>query len=130
MKLADIRDYTASVVGSIPVYMDKLPDGLSKVVCVYNSKHTHTYKTSIGGHDLKSYEEKYCTWLVHWNASPTDAETAARELFELLRDTKDATINGKTIKFILPIYEPQDVGCDDAGIYEWVIEAVVVSDKN
>ena len=109
--------------------MAKLPDGLTEVICVYHSKHSHAYKTAIGGHDMKSFEEHYCTWLVHWSASPRDTEAAARQLFGLLQDTKDAVVNNKKIQFILPLYEPQDVGCDDAGVYEWVIEAVVVAEK-
>lgn len=35
----------------------------------------------------------------------------------------------KTIKFIQPLYEPQDVGTDDAGICEIVIEMAVIYDK-
>lgn len=129
--LSDIRDFTASVVpiSATPVYMAKLPDGQDETVCVYNSKHSHTYRTAIGGHDLKSYEEKYCTWLIHWNRSPRESEDAARQLFEVLRGITDVEINNKIIQFILPLYELQDIGCDDAGVYEYVIEAVVISKK-
>ena len=35
----------------------------------------------------------------------------------------------ETIKFIQPLYEPQDVGTDDSGIYEMVIEAAVIYEK-
>ena len=41
----------------------------------------------------------------------------------------NTTINNKTIKFIQPLYEPQDVGTDDSGIYEIVIEMAVIFEK-
>ena len=50
-------------------------------------------------------------------------------MFEVLRRVRDAEINKETIKFIQPLYEPQDVGTDDSGIYEMVIEAVVIYKK-
>ena len=129
--LSDIRDFTASVVpvSGTPVYMAKLPDGQDETLCVYHSKHSHAYKTAIGGHDLKSYEETYCTWLIHWNRSPRETENFAKQLFEVLRGITDVEINNKRIQFILPLYELQDIGCDDAGVYEYVIEAVVISKK-
>ena len=40
-----------------------------------------------------------------------------------------ATINNETIKFFQPLYDIQDVGTDDAGIYEMVIEGVVIYEK-
>ena len=69
------------------------------------------------------------TFLVHWNKSPRDTEKATTDMFEVLRRVRDAEINKETIKFIQPLYEPQDVGTDDSGIYEMVIEAVVIYKK-
>ena len=51
------------------------------------------------------------------------------ELFEAIKSTREATINNETIKFMRPLYELQDIGVDDAGIYEMVIEAAVIYDK-
>lgn len=131
MILADIRDYIASLNVTEPqkVYMGKLDAKPDKTVGVYPSKHQHAYKTAIGGGAMESYGTKYVTLLVHWNKSPRDTEKAATTLFEALTVTREAKINNETIKFIQPLYEIQDVGTDDSGIYEMVIEAAFIYDK-
>lgn len=129
MMLSDIRDYIASLGIAEHVYMGKMPDKQDKSIGVYNSKHTHAYKTAIGGPDLESYGTKYVTFLVHWNKSPRDTEKAAMALFEALTEAREETINSETIKFIKPLYGIQDVGTDDANVYEMVIEAAFIYEK-
>ena len=129
MMLSDIRDYIASLGLAEHVYMGKLDTKQEKSIGVYNSRHEHAYKTAIGGPALESYGTKYVTLLVHWNKSPRETETAAVALFEVVRDTEESTVNNETIKFIQPLYELQDVGTDDDGICEMVIEAAVIYAK-
>ena len=129
MMLADVRDYVASLKISDSVYMGKLSDKQEKSIGVYNSKHQHAYSTAIGGPALESYGTKYVTLLVHWNQSPRDTEKAATALFDAVRTAREVTINEAKIKFIQPLYEIQDVGTDDAGIYEMVIEAAIIYEK-
>lgn len=129
MTLADVRDYVESLKLADHVYMGKMPDKQDKSIGVYNSKHQHAYSTAIGGLDLQSYGTKYVTLLVHWTRSPRETEEAAAALFEAVRKAREVTINNATIKFIQPLYEIQDVGTDDAGIYEMVIEAAVIYQK-
>lgn len=131
MTLADIRDYIASlgIADAKKVYMGKLDAKQEKTIGVYNSKHQRTYSTAIGGPSLKSYGTKYVTLLVHWNKSPRETEKTATALFEAVRTAREVTINNKTIKFIQPLYELQDVGTDNSGIYEMVIEAAVIYAK-
>lgn len=129
MTLADVRDYVESLKLADHVYMGKMPDKQDKSIGVYNSKHQYAYSTAIGGPDLQSYGTKYVTLLVHWTRSPRETEEAAAALFEAVRKAREVTINNATIKFIQPLYEIQDVGTDDAGIYEMVIEAAVIYQK-
>ena len=129
MTLADVRDYVESLKLADHVYMGKMPDKQDKSIGVYNSKHQHAYSTAIGGSDLQSYGTKYVTLLVHWTRSPGETEDATTALFEAVRTAREVTINDATIKFIQPLYEIQDVGTDDAGIYEMVIEAAVIYQK-
>ena len=129
MMLADIRDYIASLDIAEHVYMGKLPDKEEQSIGVYNSKHQYPYRTVLGVPSLEGYGEKYATILVHWNKSPRDTEEATTELFEKLRAMRDATINNETIKFFQPLYPIQDVGTDDAGIYEMVIEGAFIFEK-
>ena len=129
MMLSDVRDYIASLGLADHVYMGKLPDKQDKSIGVYNSKHQHVYGTAIGGPSLESYGTKYVTLLVHWNQSPRDTEKAATALFDAVRTAREVTINEAKIKFIQPLYEIQDVGTDDAGIYEMVIEAAIIPER-
>lgn len=119
MTLADVRDYIASLKIADRVYMGKLPDKPEHSIGVYNSKHQYPYKVAIGGKKLESYGTKYITLLVHWDKSPIKTEEIATALFDKVCATRDAKINDATIKFVQPLYEIQDVGTDDAGVYEW-----------
>lgn len=127
MMLEDIRDYITTLGISKTVYMGKLPDKKDESIGVYNSKHQHSYRTALGG--LEGYGEKYVTLLVHWNKSPRDTEKAAIELFEKLKATRDVRTNNGTINFFQPLYDIQDVGTDDAGVCEMVIEGVFIFRK-
>ena len=130
MKLSSVRDYIASLGIAECVYQGKMPDKQDRLVGGYNSKHEHEFKTAIGGLALESYGLKYVTLLVHWNKSPRDTEEAAQSLFLALQRAHNVTVNNETIKFIqLLVNEPVDVGTDDAGIFEMVIEAAVVYQK-
>lgn len=129
MMLSDVRDYIDSLRLANHVYMGKLDSKPDKSVGVYNSKHDRVYQVAIGGPELESYGTKYVTLLVHWNKSPSDTEKAVTALFDAVREAREVTINNETIKFILPLYEPQDVGTDDYGVYEMVIEAAVIYEK-
>ena len=129
MILSDIRDYIDSLKIADHVYMGKLDAKKEKSIGVYHSKHSHAYKTAIGGPALESYGTLYVTLLIHWNQSPRDTEKAAKELFTAVRGTREASINNAKIKFIQPLNDIQDVGTDDAGIYEMVIEAAVIYGK-
>ncbi|WP_411337224.1 minor capsid protein [Ruminococcus gauvreauii] len=129
MMLSDIRDWVESLGITSNVYMGKLDAKQDKSIGVYNSKHEHAYKTAIGGPEMESYGSKYVTLLVHWNKSSRDTEKAAMALFEAVRDTREVTINNDKIKFIQPLYELQDVGTDDAGICEMVIEAAIIYER-
>lgn len=130
IKLSNVRDYIESLNIAEHVYSGKMDAKEEKSFGVYNSKHTHAYQTAIGGPSLKSYGTKYVTLLIHWNKSQRETEDAAFELFEALEKTSEVVINEKTIKFIqLLVNEPVDVGTDDAGIYEMVIEAAIIYQK-
>ena len=130
MMLEDVRDYIDSLKLSEHTYMGKLDGKKEKSIGVYHSKRETPYKTAIGGPSQQSYGMKSVSFLIHWNKSPRDTENASVALFEALRDTRETKVNETTIKFIQLLYnEPIDVGTDDDGIYEMVIDAAVVYEK-
>ncbi len=130
MMLEDVKDFIKSLNLSEHIYMGKLDSKKEMSIGVYHSKREMPYTTAIGGPSLRSYGVKSVSLLVHWNKSPRDTEKAAKALFEALRDARESKINNSTIKFIQLLYdEPIDVGTDDNGVYEMVIDAAVVFKK-
>ena len=129
MIVADMRDYIDGLELMDSVYAAKLPDGTNNAACVYPSQTAQPYERTIG-EGTDTHDILYVTVLVHGNTSQRETETLARTLYRALRDTRNAVINGETILFILPRYDLQYVGTDDAGVYEYVIEAAVYYDIN
>lgn len=130
MMLNDVRDYVSSLGLAEHVYMGKMDSKPDRSVGVYNSKHGQSYRTAIGGPSMSSYGTKLATILIHWNRSPRETERAAKELFKKLIDTNEQKVNDQKIKFIQPFTEePVDVGIDDSGIYEMVIETAVIYER-
>lgn len=129
MMLSDILDYIESLDIADQVYMGKLDPKPDKSIGVYNSKHQQPYTATLNGNTLASYDLKYVTLLLHWNKSPVETEIAGKRLFEAVAATREKTVNSKLIKFVQPLYALQDVGTDDSGVYEMVVEAAFVCKK-
>ena len=129
MTLKDIRDYIASLKIAEKVYMGTLDTKEKRTIGVYNSKHQHPFKRALGGSQNESYGVKHITLLVHWDTSHIKTEETTTKLFEMLSVAQDVKVNKKLIKFIQPLYEPQDIGTDEKGIYEQVIEVAFVYNK-
>ncbi len=121
MTLVDVCDFAESLAIADHVYMGDLPEKDEKSIGVYNSKHQQVYHTALGG--ASGYGQKYVTFLIHWNKSLRETEKAATALFDRLCKVRGSKINQETIQFIQPLYDLQDIGKDDNGICEMVIEA-------
>lgn len=130
MMLKDVRDYIDSLSIADYVYMGKLDNKKECSIGVYHNKRNTAFQTAIGGPSLSSYGIKSVSFLIHWNKSPIDTENAANRLFDVLKEVREANINDATIKFIqLLSNEPVDVGTDDNGVYEMVIEAAIIYER-
>ncbi len=129
MIIADMRDYIDGLELMDAVYAAKLPDGTKNAACVYPSQTAQPYERTIG-EGTDTHDILFITVLVHGSTSQRETETLARALFRELRDTRNVVINDEKILFILPRYDLQYVGTDDAGVYEYVIEAAVYYDIN
>ena len=120
MTLENIRDYIDSLEIAKHTYMGKLDHKEEHSIGVYQSKHTGSFKTAIGGSKLESYGIKRISLLVHWNKSPRETENAAMKLFNVLRETSDVVIKESKIKFIQLLYnEPISVGTDEMEYMKW-----------
>ena len=119
--LAHIRDWLKTFDIAENYYIGKLDNKRDKSLGVYSLKRNLPPVTAIGGES--TYDIIGVSLLLHYNNNANDTEIAARQLFETLRTVKDVRISDTTIYMIqLLTPEPVDVGADDKGVYEWVIE--------
>lgn len=124
LSLADIRDYIAGlgIVKDDHVYMGKLDNKQQQTIGVYSRKTDGPPQTAIGGMEATTHELKPVSILIHWTASPRESEKAAFMLFDRLRNETNVMIGDKQIDVIsFRVPEPQDVGTDECGVYEYVI---------
>lgn len=120
--LADIKDWLKSFNIAEHYYTGKLDNKQDKSIGVYQLKSNREPRECIGG--LASYDVKSVSILMHWNNDSYDTEKASYKLFEAIKQSKNVTIKESSIPYIrLLCAEPIDVGTDDKGIYERVIEA-------
>jgi hypothetical protein len=123
--IGDVRDYIAGlgIADNNNVYCGKLDNKKDKSIGVYNLNRQRPPQTAVGGLNNSSYRIKSISILVHWNTSVRDTEKAAEQLYNMLRDTNNKIINDTKLLFTkMQVDGPVDVGTDDKGIFESVIE--------
>ena len=123
--IGDVRDYIAGlgIADNNNVYCGKLDNKKDKSIGVYNLNRQRPPQTAVGGLNNSSYRIKSISILVHWNTSVRDTEKAAEQLYNMLRDTNNKIINDTKLLFNkMQVDGPVDVGTDDKGIFESVIE--------
>ncbi len=121
MTLAYIRDWLKTFEIAEHYYIGKLDNKQDKSLGVYTLKSNGAPITAIG--TQSTYDIIGVSLLLHWNNNANETEVTARTLYEKLRTIKNFKINDKQIYMIeLLVPEPIDVGTDDKGIYERVIE--------
>lgn len=123
--IGDVRDYIAGlgIADNNNVYCCKLDNKKDKSIGVYNLNRQRPLQTAVGGLNNSSYRIKSVSILVHWNKSVRDTEETSEQLYNMLRDTNNKIINDTRLLFTkMQVDGPVDVGTDDKGIFESVIE--------
>ena len=121
MTLAHIRDWLKTFGIAEHYYIGKLDNKQDRSLGVYTLKGNGAPVTAIG--TQSTYDIIGVSLLLHWSNNANETEVTARTLYEKLRTIKSYKINDKQIYMIeLLVPEPIDVGTDDKGIYERVIE--------
>lgn len=123
--IGDVRDYIAGlgIADNINVYCGKLDDKNNKSIGIYNNNKQRPVQMAVGGLNNSSYRVKTVSILIHWNTSVRDTEKTAEKLYNMLSDMNHITINDTKVFFTkMLVDEPVDVGTDDKGIFESVIE--------
>lgn len=124
LAINDIRNYIASlgIAADDNVYIGKLDSKKQKSIGVYSRPVSGVPNIALGGPDCTSYDTRPISLLIHWGKDKSEAEQAAYGLFEKLRSVTSLTIGDTHINYLrLMVPEPQDVGTDDKGVYEYVI---------
>lgn len=124
LKLTEIRQWIASlgIAEDQHVYIGKLDNKQQKSIGVYGRSGSGSPDIALGGLERTTYDTKRLSLLVHWTTRKAESEVAAYELFEKLRNVSSLDIGDTHITYLrLMVPEPQDVGTDDGGVYEYVI---------
>lgn len=112
-------------------YCGILNDKKQKSFGVYQLKDNRTRDISLGGDATTKTGTKGVSILVHWNRSTRDTETAAASLYKDLAASVSPTVGGKKVNYIKLLHdEPIDVGTDENGICERVIEFVIYYERS
>lgn len=126
--LKDIKDWLKQFEIAEHYYIGKLDNKLDKSIGVYQRKTTMEPRRCID--DLASYDIKPVSILIHWNNDADDTEIAAYKLYKSIKQSDNVRINNIRIPYIgILSSEPIDVGTDDKGIYERVIELDLYYEK-
>lgn len=121
-------------VKSLPTKADNYYCGMlntkkEKSFGVYQLKEGRARDISLGRNTKTG--TKGISILVHWTASTRETENTAAELYKNLAEATDISIGGEKVNYIQLLHnEPVDVGMDDNGICERVIEFVVYYERS
>lgn len=98
---------------------------------VYSLKERRRRNVALGGESNTKTAAKGISILVHWTKSTRETETAAQELYEALAAASGAVIGGCRVNYIQLLHnEPIDVGADEGGVCERVIEMIIYYERN
>lgn len=122
LALDSIKDYIAGLDIADYVYIGKMNNKKHKSIGVYSRPGSGPPNIALGGLDCTTYDTRCISLLVHWNKDKGESEQAAYGLFEKLREVSGLSIGDTCVNYLrLMVPEPQDVGTDDSGVYEYVI---------
>ena len=123
--LSEVRDFIAGLLTGIVddenVYSGIMQDKQEMSVGVYNQKRGTPKLSAVGVNP--SYSRKAVSVLVHWNKSPKQTEHAAAAVYAAIERAGRTKAGANNILFVkMTTEEAVDVGTDDSGVFEMVIE--------
>lgn len=128
MQLCEVRDWLKSFNLFEHYYIGKLDQKQDKSLGVYQLQASGQPIRAFNG--LSSYSTKKVSLLIHWNKNARETEEIASELFEKLLNIERTKIGEYQVYFIdMLVPEAQNVGTDEKGIFEEVIEIEIYYKK-
>lgn len=104
-------------------YIGTLDKKKEKSLGVYNLKRSIKPVIAVGGLENTSYSIKRISLLVHYSKAMDETEEKAYKLYEEIMTSQPRSIGKHEVMFIGMLNnDPVDVGRDDSGICEYVIE--------
>lgn len=129
MLLSDVRDFLKELNIADHYYIGKLDTKQERSIGVYQRPGGMS-RIAIGGLSCTSYDVKRVSILVHWNQNAKETEEKALELFNKLIETENVQMGDSKVYFIaMQTPEPIDVGLDESGIYERVIQMDIYHER-
>lgn len=112
-------------------YCGTLNSKKEKSFGVYQLKSSREREIALGGSENTKTGNKGISILVHWNSSTRETENVAAELYENLATAKIPVIDGHKVNYINLLHnESIDVGTDENGVCERVIEFVIYYERS
>lgn len=107
-------------------YCGMLNDKKDKSFGIYQLKDQRSRDISLGGMTNTKTAVKGISILVHWTQSTRETEDIAAALYDTLATARNVVIGGEQVNYIQLLHnEPIDVGADENGICERVIEFII-----
>lgn len=129
MTLLDIANLLAKILDMKDVFAGNIDGNLPECIGVYNSKRAGKNRICIGGKACTKTKEKDISILIHHTDNPTFAEKQAEKVLDILSDIRNEPTEGGTVRF-MALNEPQNVGRDERGICEYVIETTIYYEES
>lgn len=125
---ADFRDFVKGFHLAQHHYIGKLDNKPDQAFGFYPLKRSEPPVRAIGG--VPTYDILGVSVLIHWNNNASETELAARQLYQELYSVKNISIAHHAVYLIeLLVPEPVDVGTDEKGVYERVIELKIYYER-
>lgn len=117
--------------GAENYYCGMLNAKKEKSIGVYQLKESRGRVIALGGIASTKTATKGISVLVHWSSSTRETENAAAALYEALASAKNVIIGGKKVNYIQLLQDESiDVGTDEKGICERVIEFIIFYERS
>lgn len=119
MTLKQYKDYfKTSFKWNGVISIGKIDNNKEEAICFYNSKRTLEPIKAINNN---TYKYKPITILLRYTKNQDKAEIMANSIYEFF-DDRDFTIEGKNVISQHLYSEPNNLGTDEDGVYEYSIE--------
>ena len=129
--LSDVREWIKHFDIGENFFIGKLDNKKDKSIGIYSRKRSGPPVMAYGGLENSKYDIKPISVLIHWNKNADETERTAFNLFKAIQSEKNRYMGSIQIYYVeLKVPEPVNVGTDDKGIYEYVIEFDIYYERN